>query len=125
MDDQKIVRETAAKMLEKLGYKVILTEDGDKAIESYLRERKKGEPYDLIILDLTIPGGLGGKETVKRILGIDSDAKVIVSSGYSDDQILSNYIIEGFCGVISKPYNLIKLSQIIHKVLNKNCTDII
>ena len=78
-----------------------------------------GDPFDLVILYLTIPGGSGGEETAKKILQLDSGAKMIVSSGYADDPVMANFTEYGFKGVVAKPYNLNKLSAVLTQVLGK------
>ncbi|MHA1452494.1 MAG: hybrid sensor histidine kinase/response regulator, partial [Promethearchaeota archaeon] len=118
MDDEEIIRKVAKLMLEKLGYSVTTTVDGEKAIELYNTALTKGEPFDVVILDLTIPGGMGGKETVKELQKIDPNLKAIVSSGYSVDPIMSEYKKFGFAGIIAKPWKFEEFSRVIHSVLN-------
>ncbi len=118
MDDEEGVRKAATKIIRHLGYSVISAVDGEEAIKIFLTEIAKGEPFDAVILDLTIPGGLGGKETVLRLLQIEPDAKVIVSSGYSDDSIMANCAKFGFSGVIAKPYRIHEMSKTLHNILN-------
>jgi len=110
MDDDKMVLEVVQAMFGRLGHEVVPTEDGLEAIEVY---RKDGPTIDLVIMDLTIPGGMGGKEAVHEILQINPDAKVVVSSGYSNDPIMANYKEHGFCAALVKPYQLHELSKII------------
>ncbi len=117
MDDEKVVRETVQEMLKKLGYKNVTVEDGQRAIEIYKKEMEKGEPFDAVILDITVPGGLGGEETIKELLKIDKDAVVIVSSGYANDPIMSSYERFGFKACISKPYTLNELAAVLERVL--------
>ncbi len=117
MDDQEIVREIATEMLTELGYEVAVAEDGDEAIRLYREAKEAGNSFDLVIMDLTIPGGMGGKEAMQILKEYDPQAKVIVSSGYSNEPILSEYRRYGFMGVAIKPYRLGKLSQIIQQVL--------
>ena len=78
-------------------------------------ERK--EPFDVVIMDLTIPGGMGGEEAVKKLKKIDPGAKVIVSSGYSENRVVSNHAAYGFCGAVTKPYNVEELAEVIHKAI--------
>jgi two-component system cell cycle sensor histidine kinase/response regulator CckA len=77
-----------------------------------------GRPYDAVILDLTVPGGMGGKETIKRLLEIDKNARAIVSSGYSNDPVIANYTHYGFHGAVQKPYSVQEMSQILGSVVN-------
>ncbi len=121
MDDEDMVRESLREMLFHLGYEVEEASDGRQALEVYQAALAAGRPHDLLIMDLTVPGGMGGKEAVQEILKINPRAKVIVSSGYSTDPVLANYQRYGFCGMIAKPYKLDELSQIIAQVLNNPC----
>lgn len=117
MDDEKMVREIAGRMLSHLGHDVVGTEDGHQAIEAYQQAINEGRRFDLVLMDLTIPGGMGGKEAVTEIRNIDPDAKVIVSSGYANDPVMSNYQEYGFSGVIAKPFMMDELNRIIAKLL--------
>lgn len=118
MDDEEIIREVAGEILLHLGYTVEYCSEGSEAITKYKLAGKTGEPYAAVLLDLTIPGGMGGKETMKLLLEIDPDAKGIVSSGYSNDPILSHYGEYGFCGVVLKPYAIREIGRTMHEVLS-------
>lgn len=113
MDDEAQVRETLGKMLNHLGYQAIFAADGFEAIELYQSNQASGQPCDAVIMDLTIAGGMGGKDAVKRLLELDSQAKVIVSSGYSNDPVMADFKKYGFCGVIPKPYAIEKLNEVL------------
>ncbi len=104
MDDEEIIRDVASTMLAQAGYDVDLVCDGEEAISLYKKRANSESPIDLVILDLTIAGGMGGKDTVLKIHTLNPDAKVIVSSGYLSDPIMINYSVYGFCGSIGKPY---------------------
>jgi len=104
MDDEQMVRDVARKMLVTMGCDVVLSENGEEAIALYQEAMNSENRFDLVVMDLTVPGGMGGKEAVKEILALDPEARVIVSSGYSNDPILAHYSDHGFCGVIVKPY---------------------
>jgi signal transduction histidine kinase/CheY-like chemotaxis protein len=117
MDDEDMIRDFAAELLKELGYTVAVAEDGKKAVQLYTEAKETGKPFTAVIMDITIPGGMGGKEAIKEIREVDADAKVIVSSGYAKDPIMSNYKEYGFVGVVPKPYNLEELSQELHRVL--------
>ncbi|MGE5545193.1 MAG: PAS domain S-box protein [Bacillota bacterium] len=117
MDDEESVRLTLGRMLNYLGYTVEYAVDGVEALECYVRALVSKEPFDAVIMDLTVPGQMGGKQAIERLLAIDPDAKVIVSSGYSNDPVIEDHTSRGFCGVITKPCNLVRLSQVLAEVL--------
>jgi len=117
MDDEKIVRDIAGLILEQLGYKTDFAEHGDKAVKIYKDAKESAEPYDAVILDLTVPGGMGAKETLKKLLEIDPQVKAIISSGYSNDSIMADYKQHGFVGAIAKPYKIKELSDLLCKVI--------
>jgi CheY-like chemotaxis protein len=119
MDDEESVRDIAGEMLKHISYTVELAEDGKEALELFMKAKDSGAPFEVVILDLTVAGGMGGKETIKELIKIDPKAKVIVSSGYSDDPVLSNFRKYGFSGVVSKPYTIQELSIVLHKVYQK------
>lgn len=116
MDDESIVRETLGKMLNTLGYTTGFANDGLNAIHLYQNAQQENEPYDVVLMDLTIAGGIGGKEAVKKLLEIDPQAKVIVSSGYSNDPVMAEYKKYGFCGVLPKPYEIKSVSLILYSL---------
>jgi len=117
MDDDDIIRDVAGKMLTKLGYEVDFARDGSEAIELYKKSKNSGRPFDVVIIDLTIPGGMGGRETMQKLFEIDPHVKAIVSSGYSDDAVMSNYTNYNFKGVIAKPYRIEELSRTVRSIL--------
>jgi PAS domain S-box-containing protein len=114
MDDEEMVRNVAESMLSSLGHEVVLVGDGQEAIETY---KKSGGNIDLIIMDLTISGGMGGKEAVREILGLNPAARVIVSSGYSNDPIMARFREYGFCAALIKPYHLDEFSRVINQII--------
>ncbi len=111
MDDEDIIIKTATAMLKKCGYVAESAKDGEDAIEKYISAQKNGTPFDIIIMDLTIPGGMGGAEAIDKLLQIDSTVKVIVSSGYSADPVLANYADYGFKGRLIKPFKMKDLAR--------------
>ncbi|MDO9533257.1 MAG: PAS domain S-box protein [Deltaproteobacteria bacterium] len=123
MDDEEIVRQTLGKLLGYLGYEVMFARDGDEAIEQFIQARELGQTIDAMILDLTVPGGIGGKEAIEKLLQIDPQVKAIVSSGYSDDPIMANFTEYGFSGVIAKPYRVADLSKVLQRVLDRGGTE--
>ncbi len=120
MDDEDVVREASRGMLETLGYEVEEALEGKEAVDKYTDAIDSGNPFDGVIMDLTIPGGMGGKEAVKAILKVDPEAKVIVSSGYSNDPIMSNFREFGFEGVLVKPYRVGELFRVLSEILHQD-----
>jgi len=118
MDDEEMIRDVASKILTKLGYEVSCSRDGAEAIDLYEQARKDRRPFDAVIMDLTIPGGMGGQETIKKLRDLDPGVKAIVSSGYSHDPIMAQFKDYGFLGVVSKPYTIKTLSEVIHKIVS-------
>jgi PAS domain S-box-containing protein len=118
MDDEEIIRDLAAEMLEEIGYQVTTCGDGVEAIKYYTHARESGMPFLSVIMDLTIPGGMGGKEAAKEILTIDPTACLIVSSGYSNDPIMSDYSSYGFTGAIAKPYSFDELEKLLRSSMH-------
>jgi PAS domain S-box-containing protein len=118
MDDEKLVRDLSIQFLSHLGYAVKAVPDGESAIEAYKQSLKMKRPFELVIMDLTIPGGMGGKEAIQKLKEIDPNIKAIVSSGYSNDPVLANYKKFGFKAVLAKPYKIETLSTLISRLLN-------
>jgi PAS domain S-box-containing protein len=119
MDDEEMVRDLAIQFLSHLGYNVEAVADGESAVESYKQSMKDKSPFKLVIMDLTIPGGMGGKEAIQKLKEIDPDVKAIVSSGYSNDPVLANFKKFGFKAVLAKPYKIETLSSVINDLLNE------
>ena len=118
MDDEEMIRNLVHKMLSRRGYEVVSAEDGERATQLYQEAVANGRPIDLIIMDLTIPGGMGGKEAIKEIHKIDPEAKVIVSSGYSNDPVMADFGEYGFCGAMVKPFQMRELMNVVGKALS-------
>jgi PAS domain S-box-containing protein len=117
MDDELMVLDIAKRMLERIGHNVVLAANGQEAIELYRDYLKNDRSIDLIVMDLTIPGGLGGKDAISEILRINPDAKVVVASGYSNDPIMTNCQEYGFKASIAKPFQITALNKLINSVL--------
>ena len=117
MDDDEIVRQVGVQMLTLLGYDAIESCDGDEALQKYQEALQSGSSFDVVILDLTIPGKMGGKETITKLLEIDPTVKAIVSSGYSNDPIMAEFQKYGFSGVVPKPYSLEKLGSTVYSLI--------
>jgi PAS domain S-box-containing protein len=118
MDDEEMIRSNVGLMLKHLGYETEFAEDGAAALTLYTEAKVSRQPFDAIIMDLTIPGGMGGRETIQKLLEVDPQAKAIVFSGYADDPIMSNFREFGFQGFIKKPYNIKDVSEVLHRVLS-------
>ncbi len=119
MDDETPVRELIQSMLGYLGHESVGTADGAAAVQTYRQARAEGRPFDLVILDLTVPGGMGGQETFERLRKIEPGVKAVVSSGYANNPIMSDYQDHGFAGVLSKPYRVNELSGALNTVFPK------
>ena len=117
MDDEVFIRDLAIQMLSKIGYEVSVANDGNQAIEMYRQAQKSGEPFDTVIMDLTVPGGMGGKEAIQQLKKLDPNVKALVSSGYSNDPIMSNFRDYGFLGVVKKPYRIQDMSDALRTVI--------
>ena len=117
MDDEPLVISLASQMLERMGFVVTAVAEGEAAVESYRQALTTGKPYDTVILDLTIENGLGGIETLERLKILDGSVKAIVSSGYSDDPVVTDPVRYGFVEALPKPYALSDLADVLKKVL--------
>ncbi len=117
LDDEEVIRVLLSKMLKHLGYTSVLTAKGEDTVQSYKDLLSKGEKPDAVILDLTIVGGMGGKDTIDELLKIDKNLKAVVSSGYSNDPVIANYSEYGFKNFLLKPYKLEELSNVLNSVL--------
>jgi two-component system, cell cycle sensor histidine kinase and response regulator CckA len=119
MDDEELIQQVAGAMLNHLGYEVQFANDGLKTLEMYKNAKQSSKPFDIVLMDLTIPGGMGGEETIHQLLKIDPQAKAVVSSGYFNDPIMADYAKFGFRGVVSKPYKIQELSEALYKIMNE------
>ena len=117
MDDEEMIREVTRELLTSIGHDVVCVESGETALEVYQAARDAGTPFDLVILDLTIRGGMGGIETLRKLVELDRDVVAVVSSGYSDDAALSNYRKQGFRAFLKKPYNIEELQNTLNALL--------
>jgi PAS domain S-box-containing protein len=120
MDDDEAVRNVVSRLLSNYGYTARCTASGKETIEAYTEAFQAGGPFDVVIMDLTIPGGMGGKEVVKVLSDIDPKVKAIVSSGYSNDPIMANFRDYGFKGVIVKPFNIEDFVRVVEGVIREN-----
>ena len=116
MDDEDFIKDVMGSMLEMLDYEVDFANDGAQALGMYQEAMEKNSRFDAVIMDLTIPGGKGGKETIQDLLKLDANAKAIVSSGYSNDIIMSNFKAFGFAAVIAKPFQIEDLRKVLDTI---------
>ena len=116
MDDEEQLLSVAYKILAWMGYQVTVAQDGKQAIKLYREAMSAESPFDLVILDLTVPGGMGGLQTIHELLKIDQNVKAVVSSGYYNDPVMANFKEYGFCGVVPKPYTLNDMVEALNKI---------
>jgi len=116
MDDEEHIRKVMQAMLTRKGFSVDTAEDGAAAIELYRRAMERGEPYDTVVLDMTVPGGMGGRETMEHLREIDPGVRAIVSSGYSQDPVMASYADCGFAAALPKPYRIQELVDVIKEI---------
>jgi PAS domain S-box-containing protein len=117
MDDEEAVREAAGEVLRHVGYDASFARDGAEAVDLYRRARESGTPFDAVIVDLTVPGGIGGKEAVRQIAAFDPGVKAVVSSGYANDPVMADYRHHGFSAVITKPYSTREMGKVLGNLL--------
>lgn len=117
MDDEDAIRRMAHSLLGRLGFEVTLASEGATAVQLYAEAKGRGYPYDLVVMDLTVPGGMGGKEAMRELLKIDPGVRAIVSSGYSSDPVMANYQAHGFKGMVPKPYKITDLARVARRVI--------
>jgi PAS domain S-box-containing protein len=111
MDDEEAVRDVARAMLSRLGFRVEVVADGKAAIATYVQALDAGDRFDAVVMDLTVPGGMGGREAIKALRSVDANVRAIVSSGYADDPVMSEYELYGFSGVVPKPFTIADLGR--------------
>ena len=116
MDDDDLICDVMGHMISKLGYTVEFACDGQEAIDKYMNSMNEGNPYDAVIMDLTIPGGMGAKEAIEELVKIDPSVKAVVTSGYANDSIMSEYQEFGFCAVLEKPTTVDVISETLRKI---------
>jgi PAS domain S-box-containing protein len=117
MDDEEPILKMAEKLMHRMGLEFEAVADGKAAVESYVKAKESGRPFDLVVMDLTIPGGMGGREAISVLMAYDPKARAIVSSGYSSDLAMSDFRKHGFRGMVAKPYDVSELASIIRGVL--------
>jgi len=122
MDDESIIREVLGRILKQFGYQTTTVPDGREAVEMYRNHMNRGMPFDIVLMDLTIPGGMGGKVAVREILAADPRAKVVVMSGYCTDPVMSSPAEHGFCAVLPKPIQMADLKSLVERLLANDAT---
>jgi CheY-like chemotaxis protein len=111
MDDDNMIREIAVFLLDQLGYEAQVAASGEEALTLYKKQTQKGKPFDAVILDIRVDRGMGGAETMQRLLGMDPSVKAVVSSGSHSDPLMVNFSQYGFSNVLPKPYGVAELAQ--------------
>jgi len=117
MDDETMIRHVAKEMIEMLGHQVECTENGADAVEKFRQAKTAGRPFDVVILDLTVKAGMGGEQAIRILREIDPEVKAIVSSGYSDNAVVSDHKTYGFAAFLNKPYTIDALRDCIDSLL--------
>jgi CheY-like chemotaxis protein len=119
MDDEQIILDVTLEVLRFLEYDVMFARDGTAALDLYKHEKEAGVPFDLVILDLSVPEGLGGRDAIALLKAYDPAVKAIVSSGYSNDPVVQEFAKYGFSGRLSKPYKINDLKEILEQQIKK------
>ena len=117
MDDEDLVRNIVGEMIVLLGHEAVLAENGAVALEKFRAAKEEGRPFDVVILDLTVKGGMGGAEVIEELLKTDPDVKAVVSSGYADNEVLASYRSYGFRATLNKPYKFDDLGRTLNALL--------
>jgi CheY-like chemotaxis protein len=119
MDDEQIILDVTGEILTFLKYDVMTAKDGQAAVDLYKKEKAAGSPFDMVILDLSVPNGLGGKETIELLRTVDPDVKAVVSSGYTNDPVVQDFSRYGFSERLTKPYNIQEMRNLLESVIKK------
>ena len=119
MDDEQIIIDVTEEVLTFLGYEVMFAREGAAAIELYKKEKAAGAPFDVVILDLSVPEGMGGKDAVGLLKAFDPEVKAVVSSGYAQDPAVRDFASYGFCERLTKPYKINDLKKILETLIKK------
>jgi CheY-like chemotaxis protein len=119
VDDEEMVLKIADKLLQHMDYEVTTTQSGEEAVWLYKHAMESGTPFNIVILDLSMDGGMDGTEVMKKLLAIDPDVKAIISSGYLHDPVIANYEDYGFTGILTKPYDPKELDEKLQNIINQ------
>ncbi len=117
MDDEPYLRRVIGDGLRDFGYEVTLAQDGADALRQHERALAEGQGHDVVIMDLTVPGGMGGREAIRQLRRMDPSVRALVSSGYSNDPVMAHFAQHGFDGVLTKPYGLEDLLRKLEEIL--------
>lgn len=119
MDDEQIILDVTQEVLKFLNYEVMFARDGLAALDLYKKEKSSGTPFDIVILDLSVPSGMGGKETIEQLRTFDPFVKAVISSGYTNDPVVENFSQYGFLGRLTKPYKITDLKNLLEQLMKK------
>jgi len=119
MDDEQIILDVTCEILTFLKYDVMSARDGLAAIDLYKKEKAAGSPFDIVILDLSVPNGLGGKDTIEQLRNFDPAVKAVVSSGYTNDPVVKDFSHYGFSERLTKPYTIKDMKNLLENVIKK------
>jgi CheY-like chemotaxis protein len=119
MDDEQIILDVTLEVLQFLGYEVQFARDGTEAVALYIREKSAGIPFDVVILDLSVPDGMGGKDALVKLKEVDPAVKAVVSSGYTNDPCVIDYTGFGFAGKLAKPYKINDMKLVLEQLIKK------
>ena len=117
MDDEQIILDVTLEDLKSLGYSAMFAREGAAAIELYKKETAAGVPFDLVILDLSVPDGMGGKEAIGLLKAFDPDVNAVVSTGFSNDPVVLDFASYGFSGKLTKPYKINDLKEVLEQLI--------
>jgi len=118
VDDEEIIIDVSREVLKFLGYEAVFAKEGGEALRLYKQEKEAGQPFDLVIVDLTIPEGMGGRETIEKLREYDSGVKAVVSSGYANDPAVQDYANFGFADRLTKPYRINEMKAVLEKFIH-------
>ncbi len=120
MDDEEIILDVSREVLRFLEYDAAFAKEGASAIELYKQEKEAGRPFDLVIIDLTIPEGMGGREAIEKLRSYDPGVKAVVSSGYTNDPVMQDFTRYGFSGRLTKPYRINEMKTLLEDMIRKS-----
>lgn len=117
MDDEQVILDMTRDVLKFLDYDVMFAKDGSEAIDLYIQEKSAGVPFDIVILDLSVAHGLGGRETIEQLRILDPEVKAVISSGFITDPLVEDFSRYGFCERLGKPYTISDLKNLLEKIM--------